>query len=152
MSYNQISKSQGISCDETLFLSYQKVPKVKMLVLIQRKVISIDEKTLHQGNFRGCSIITSRIGSGLVSAFFVMLRDGKQGGEWYFVKGCNVMVKKNHKAFFLYYCEEIWISLIWSINGRFTCTEMPRSIDLNAGDALIRTGLSYPKLPFFRST
>ena len=27
----------------------------------------------------GCSIITLRIGGGWVSAFFVMLRDGKQG-------------------------------------------------------------------------
>ena len=40
---------------------------------------------------RSCSIITSRIGGGLVSAFFVMLRDGKQEGEWYFMKGHNVM-------------------------------------------------------------
>ena len=29
---------------------------------------------------RGCSIITSRISGGWVSAFFVMLCDGKQGG------------------------------------------------------------------------
>ena len=43
---------------------------------------------------RDCSIITSPIGGGWVSAFFVMLRDGKQGGEWYFMKEYNVTVKK----------------------------------------------------------
>ena len=30
---------------------------------------------------RGCSIIASHIEGGWVSALFVMLRDGKQGGE-----------------------------------------------------------------------
>ena len=40
-----------------------------------------------------------------VPAFFMMLRDGKQGwrggggGEWYFMKGRNVTVN-NHKAVF----------------------------------------------------
>ena len=34
-------------------------------------------------NDRGCSIVTSRIGGGWVSTFFVMLRGGKRGGEWY---------------------------------------------------------------------
>ena len=58
---------------------------------------------------RNCSVITSRIGGGLVLAFFVMLRYGKQGGEWYFMKGCNVTVKKIIKPF-LCYCEEIGIS------------------------------------------
>ena len=38
----------------------------------------------------GCSIITSRIGSGRVFSVFVMLRDGKQGGEQYFMKDRNV--------------------------------------------------------------
>ena len=38
--------------------------------------------------------------SGWVSAFFVMLRDRKQGGVWYFMKGRNITVKKYHKAFF----------------------------------------------------
>ena len=46
-------------------------------------------------------MISSRIGAGWALAFFVMLRDGKQGAEgWYIMKGCNVTVKKNHKAFF----------------------------------------------------
>ena len=44
-------------------------------------------------------------------SIFLMLRDGKQGGEWYFIKGRNVTVKKIIKDF-LYYCEEIRISLI----------------------------------------
>ena len=61
---------------------------------------------------RGCSIITSRIGGGWVSAFFVMLRDGKQGGgERYLMKGRNITVKKIIKPF-LYHCDEIGISLI----------------------------------------
>ena len=51
-------------------------------------------------SIRGCSIITSRIGGGWVSAFFVMLRDGKRGGEWYFVEGRSVTVKKIIKPFF----------------------------------------------------
>ena len=50
---------------------------------------------------RGCAIITSRIEGGLVSAFFVMLRDGKPGGEWYFMKGHNVTVKKIINPFFV---------------------------------------------------
>ena len=70
-------------------------------------------------SYRGCSIITSRIGGGWVSAFFVMLRDGKLGGEWCFMKDCHVTVKKMKKSF-LYYCEEIGISLIQNINGKFT--------------------------------
>ena len=40
-----------------------------------------------------CSIIRSRIRSGWVSAFFVMLSDWKQGE--YFMKDGNVTVKKN---------------------------------------------------------
>ena len=54
-------------------------------------------------NDSGCSIITSRIGGGWVSAFFVMLRDEwyfMKGGEWYYMKGDNVTVKKV-KAFFV---------------------------------------------------
>ena len=50
--------------------------------------------------YRSCSIITWRIGVGWVSAFFVMLRDGKLGGEWYFMNGCHVIVKKIKKPFF----------------------------------------------------
>ena len=38
---------------------------------------------------------------GWVSTFLVMLRDGKQGVEWYLIKGCNVMVKKIIKPLFL---------------------------------------------------
>ena len=49
-----------------------------------------------------------------------MLRDGKLGGEWYFMKDCHVTVKKMKKKSFLYYCEEIGISLIQNINGKFT--------------------------------
>ena len=30
MSYNRINQSHNLSYDETLFLSYQKVPKVKI--------------------------------------------------------------------------------------------------------------------------
>ena len=30
MSYNKMNQSHGLSYDETLFLSYQKVPKVKI--------------------------------------------------------------------------------------------------------------------------
>ena len=48
----------------------------------------------------GCSIITSRIGGGWVSALFVMLRDGKQWGEWYLKKSRDVTVKKIIKPFF----------------------------------------------------
>ena len=51
-----------------------------------------------------------------VSAFFVLLREGKLWGEWYLMKGCHVTFKKI-KRFFLYYCEEIGISLIQNING-----------------------------------
>ena len=43
------------------------------------------------------------MGVGWVSAFFVMSRDGKQGGEggqWYFMKGRNVTAKKIIKSFF----------------------------------------------------
>ena len=36
---------------------------------------------------RDYSIITSRIEGVLVSAFFVMLGDGKQEVQWYFMKG-----------------------------------------------------------------
>ena len=50
-------------------------------------------------HIRGCSIITSRVGGGCVSVFFLMLCDGKQRGEWYFIKDCNVTVKKIHKPF-----------------------------------------------------
>ena len=50
---------------------------------------------------RGCSIITSCIRDGWVSAIFMMLCDmDNKGGEWYFIKGRNVTVKKNHKALF----------------------------------------------------
>ena len=30
MGYNKMNQSHGLSCDETLFLSYQKVPEVKI--------------------------------------------------------------------------------------------------------------------------
>ena len=43
----------------------------------------------------------SRIGGGWVSTFFLMLRDGKHGGEWYFMKCRNVTVKKIIKPFFV---------------------------------------------------
>ena len=46
-------------------------------------------------------MITSRIGGGWVSAFFVILRDGKQGAEWCFMKGGHVTVKKIKKSFFV---------------------------------------------------
>ena len=36
------SYDYGLSNDETLFLSYQKIPVVKIAFLIQRRVISID--------------------------------------------------------------------------------------------------------------
>ena len=38
------------------------------------------ETVPYEETHRGCSIIMSRIGSGWVSALFVMLRDGKQWG------------------------------------------------------------------------
>ena len=62
----------------------------------------------------GCSIITSRIGSGWISAFLVVLRDGKQEGE------VCVAVKISLNVF-LYNCEEIRVSSIQNINGKFTC-------------------------------
>ena len=46
-------------------------------------------------------MITSRIGGGWVSAFLVILRDGKQGAEWYFMKDGHVTVKKIKKSFFV---------------------------------------------------
>ena len=47
------------------------------------------------------SIITSRIGGGWVSAFFVMLRDGKQGRGWVVTSWKDITsCKKDHKAFF----------------------------------------------------
>ena len=42
--------------------------------------------------------------------FFVMLRDGKQEGEWYFMKGRHIKVKKIIKPS-LYFCEKMGISL-----------------------------------------
>ena len=42
------------------------------------------------------------MGVGWVSAFFVMSRDGKEGGEggqWYFMKGRNVTAKKSLSLF-----------------------------------------------------
>ena len=62
--------------------------------------------------------MTSRIGRGWVSAF--LFCDGKQEEEWYLIKGRNVTVKKIIKPF-LYYCDEIGISLIWNIYGKLTC-------------------------------
>ena len=46
-------------------------------------------------------MIMSRIGGGWVSAFFVMLRDGKQEGEWYFMNSSNFTVKNIIKPFFV---------------------------------------------------
>ena len=42
------------------------------------------------------------MGVGWVSAFFVMSRDGKQGGgggQWYFMKGRNVTAEKSLSLF-----------------------------------------------------
>ena len=47
-----------------------------------------------------CSIITSRIGGGRVSVFFVMLRNVKQGG-WVVLHDRNISVKKIIKPFFV---------------------------------------------------
>ena len=60
---------------------------------------------IFENKVRGCSITTSRVGGGWVSAFFIMSRHGKQrgegGGEWNFIKGLDVSYsKKNHKTFF----------------------------------------------------
>ena len=44
----QPDQSYGLSYDETLFLTYQKIPKVK----IQRWVVSIDYPTLYYGYFK----------------------------------------------------------------------------------------------------
>ena len=44
----------------------------------------------------GGSIIMSGIG---VSEFFMMLRNGKQGCEWYFMKGYNITIKKSGPGF-----------------------------------------------------
>ena len=41
MSYNKMNQSHGLSYGETLFLSYQKVPTVKIARFIQRRVISL---------------------------------------------------------------------------------------------------------------
>ena len=87
--------------------------KVKIWSMI-RQFLSLQQELIKIGNFLLYTSnipITSRIGVGWVSAFFVMLRDEKLGGEWYFMKGCLVTVKKIIKPF-LYYCEEIRISLI----------------------------------------
>ena len=45
--------------------------------------------------FRGYSMITSCKRGGWVSAFSVMLRNEKQGVQWYFMKVCNVTLKKS---------------------------------------------------------
>ena len=47
MGYNKMNQSHGLSYDETLFLSYQKVPKVKIACSYSKRVVSIDQKTLH---------------------------------------------------------------------------------------------------------
>ena len=75
--------------------------KVKIWFLM-RQFLSLQQELIKIGNFLLYTSnipITSRIGV-WVSAFFVMLCDGKLGGEWYVMKGCLVTVKKNHKAFF----------------------------------------------------
>ena len=53
-------------------------------------------KALNDFRGWGCSIITSRVGGGWVSGFFVMLRDGIQEGiQEYLMEGRNVTVKKS---------------------------------------------------------
>ena len=41
----------------------------------------------------------SIVNNNRVSAFFVMLRHGKQGGEWYFMKDRHVRSKKSKSLF-----------------------------------------------------
>ena len=81
-----------------IFACYQ----LKEECFIPRALI-IQEEVILAALSKGCSIITSRIGSGWVSGFFVMLRDRKQGGgsEGYLMKGHNVTIKKIKKPFFL---------------------------------------------------
>ena len=47
--------------------------------------------------------------------------DGKQKGWVVLDEKPQCHGKKNHKAFFLYYCDEIGISLIQNMNGKLTC-------------------------------
>ena len=73
-------------------------PAIRELSYIQGEVYS--EPQHIQGLFN--SYVTHRrVRGGWVSTFFVMLCDGKQGGEWYFMKGSNVTVKKIIKPFFV---------------------------------------------------
>ena len=61
---------------------------------------------------------------GLISALFLMLRDGKEGGEWYLMKGCNVKMKTVIKAFFVLMCRgQDFIN----IDSKLTCINGHRS-------------------------
>ena len=51
---------------------------------INTEIVLIRRKRRYDRDY---SIITSRIEGVLVSAFFVMLGDGKQEVKWYFMKG-----------------------------------------------------------------
>ena len=42
-----MNQSYRLSYDETLFLSYQKLSKLKLHVFIKKRVISIDWKNVH---------------------------------------------------------------------------------------------------------
>ena len=55
MRYKKMNQCHGLSYDETLFLSYQKVPKIKIACSYEKKEIrgkSTHQKTLHQHNFK----------------------------------------------------------------------------------------------------
>ena len=72
---------------------------LKDMPLFENKTI----KKLEQSKIeiRGCSIITSSMWDGWVSAFFVILRTKTRVCVWYFMKGRNVTVKKIKKPFFI---------------------------------------------------
>ena len=50
---------------------------------------------------RGDSLITSRPGGRWVYRFFVILRDGKLGGGWNFIKVRDITVKNFNEGFLL---------------------------------------------------
>ena len=87
----QIAKANNIF---NTLLSNAKFEKKSRLKMIRNKLLQKSSLT----NEVDCITFRGR----LVSAFFVMLRDGKQGGggQWYLVKGCNVTIKII-KAFFI---------------------------------------------------
>ena len=47
MGYNKMNQSHRLSYDETLFLNYQKVPKVKIACSYSKEGDLFDQKTLH---------------------------------------------------------------------------------------------------------